>query len=112
MNTIRANVKGKLEENIKEGKKQKNNRAGGEEPSKPTEGNAGKVGEAPPEEFLCFDPTDMEARLAEWTQGGDATFFQDDDAGNASQEICFASRKSTEATGSSDAFGREARAVQ
>ena len=90
MNTIRANVKGKLEENIKEGKKQKNNRAGGEEPSKPTEGNAGKVGEAPPEEFLCFDPTDMEARLAEWTQGGDATFFQDDDAGNASQEICFA----------------------
>ena len=32
----------------------------------------------------------MEARLAEWTQGGDATFFQDDDAGNASQEICFA----------------------
>ena len=89
MNAIRANVKGKLEENIKEGKKQKNNRAGGEEPGKPPEGTAGKVGESPPEEFLNFEPTDMEERLAEWTKGGDDSFFRDYDAGTARRSITF-----------------------
>ena len=58
-------------------------------PGKPPEGTAGKVGESPPEEFLNFEPTDMEERLAEWTKGGDDSLFRDYDAGTARRSITF-----------------------
>ena len=82
MDTIRANVKSKNEENVREGKRAK---SGGpvNPPEEAEEGapqeDRDKVGESPPEELLEFHPTDLENRLVEWLEGGDPSFAEDAD---------------------------------
>lgn len=87
MNAIRANVRAKNEENIRDGKKSKTGAPVRDGPPKDEqaaapEGSAGdreRVGESPPEEMLSFHPTDLEDRLLGWLEGGDETFMDDVD---------------------------------
>ena len=75
MDELRKSVKDKQADNVAEGKKNKADRqkAG----RKPEEEDGSKVGQQPPEEFLTYHPTDQEARLLEWTEGGGETFHED-----------------------------------
>ena len=82
MAAIRANNQQKQEDNIKEGKRAKGAGSRSAVGGTSHKGDPDpKVGEAPPDEFLQMHPTDMEARLTEWIQGGDDSFEVDADAG-------------------------------